>query len=189
MKRIAVFCGSSLGTDEIFKVKTTELGQKLAKEQIELVYGGANVGIMGVIANGVLNAGGKAIGVLPNFLKSKEIEHTGLTELILVETMHERKSKISDLCDGYIALPGGFGTMEELFEVLTWGQLNLHQKPVGILNINGFYDDLISLSANMVAKGFLRKENRELLIISEDVDELLAKMKNYKPLNKSKWDR
>lgn len=187
MKRITVFCGSSFGTEEIYKEQATLLGQTLAKQNIELVYGGANVGLMGAVADGVLNAGGKAIGVLPNFLRSKEIAHLGLTELIVVESMHERKTKMNDLCDGVIALPGGFGTLEELFEMLTWAQLGLHKKPIAILNINGFYDSLIELTQTMVEKGLLKDINQKMLLVSDNIDALLDLMKNYIPPTVGKW--
>lgn len=187
MKRITVFCGSSFGTEEIYKEQATLLGKTLAKQNIELVYGGANVGLMGAVADGVLDQGGKAIGVLPNFLRSKEIAHLGLTELILVESMHERKTKMSDLCDGVIALPGGFGTLEELFEMLTWAQLGLHKKPIAILNINGFYDSLIELTKVMVEKGLLKDTNQQMLLVSDNIDDLLDQMKNYVAPTTGKW--
>ncbi|MBZ4043799.1 LOG family protein [Flavobacterium hibisci] len=187
MKRITVFCGSSFGTEEIYTKQAVLLGETLAKQNIELVYGGANVGLMGAVADGVLNNGGKAIGVLPDFLRSKEIAHLGLTELILVESMHERKTKMNDLCDGVIALPGGFGTLEELFEMLTWAQLGLHKKPIAILNINGFYDSLIQLTENMVSKGLLKDVNQQMLLVSDDIGDLLDKMKNYKAPTVGKW--
>ncbi|PIF30610.1 hypothetical protein CLU81_1048 [Flavobacterium sp. 9] len=187
MKRITVFCGSSFGTEKIYKEQATLLGQTLAKQNIELVYGGANVGLMGAVADGVLNEGGKVIGVLPNFLKSKEIAHLGLTELILVESMHERKTKMNDLCDGVIALPGGFGTLEELFEMLTWAQLGLHKKPIAILNINGFYDSLIELTKVMVEKGLLKDVNQQMLLVSDSIDDLLDQMQNYDPPTVGKW--
>lgn len=187
MRRITVFCGSSSGTEDIFTVGAKQLGQKLAQENIELVYGGANIGLMGAMANGALEAGGKVIGVLPTFLKTKEIAHEGLTELILVETMHQRKTKMNELCDGVIALPGGFGTLEEFFEMLTWGQLGLHQKPMGILNIQGFYDELISLLDSMVEKGFLKEVNRQMVLVSDNVDDLLQQMKSYKASDVGKW--
>jgi uncharacterized protein (TIGR00730 family) len=187
MKRITVFCGSSFGTETIYTEQATLLGQTLAKENIELVYGGANVGLMGAVADGVLSSGGKAIGVLPNFLRSKEIAHLGLTELILVESMHERKTKMNDLCDGVIALPGGFGTLEELFEMLTWAQLGLHKKPIAILNINGFYDALIQLTQTMVEKGLLKEVNQKMLLVSDTIDDLLHQMKNYTPPTVGKW--
>jgi uncharacterized protein (TIGR00730 family) len=187
MKRITVFCGSSFGTETIYAEQATLLGKTLAKENIELVYGGANVGLMGALADGVLNNGGKAIGVLPNFLRSKEIAHLGLTKLILVESMHERKTKMNDLCDGVIALPGGFGTLEELFEMLTWAQLGLHKKPIAILNINGFYDSLIELTKTMVEKGLLKEANQKMLLVSDTIDDLLYQMKNYTPPTVGKW--
>lgn len=187
MKRITVFCGSSFGTDNYFELQAKELGKKLAFENIELIYGGANVGLMGAVANGTLQNSGKVIGVLPIFLKSKEIAHNELTELILVDSMHERKTKMNELCDGVIALPGGFGTLEELFEMLTWGQLGLHEKPIGILNINGFYDNLIVFLDDMVAKGFLKEINRKMVLIDEDIDELITKMKTYKAPITGKW--
>ncbi|NMH86138.1 LOG family protein [Flavivirga algicola] len=187
MNRITVFCGSSSGTEDVFEVKAKLLGQKLARENIGLVYGGAKVGLMGAVANGVLMEKGTVIGVLPHFLKSKEIAHQELTELILVETMHERKTKMNDLCDGVITLPGGFGTLDEFFEMLTWGQLGLHKKPIGVLNINGFYDDLINLLNTMVNKGLLKEVNREMVLISDDIDNLLFKMKNYKAPTAGKW--
>jgi len=187
MKRITVFCGSSFGNEAIYKEQATLLGQALAKQNIELVYGGANVGLMGAVADGVLNEGGKGIGVLPDFLRSKEIAHLGLTELILVESMHERKTKMNDLCDGVIALPGGFGTLEELFEMVTWAQLGLHKKPIAILNINGFYDSLIELTHMMVEKGFLKNVNQEMLLVSDTIDDLLDKMKNYAAPTVGKW--
>ncbi|WP_035647143.1 TIGR00730 family Rossman fold protein [Flavobacterium sp. ASV13] len=187
MKNITVFCGSSFGTDEIFREQAELLGKTLAKENIGLVYGGANVGLMGAVADGALSENGTVIGVLPNFLRSKEIAHLGLTELFVVESMHERKTKMNDLCDGVIALPGGFGTLEELFEMLTWSQLGLHKKPIAILNINGFYDSLIELTENMVEKGLLKDVNQQMLLVSDNIEDLLNKMKNYVPPTVGKW--
>jgi len=187
MKRITVFCASSFGTEKIYEEQAILVGKTLAEQNIEVVYGGANVGLMGAVADGALNAGGKVIGVLPNFLRSKEIAHLGLTELILVESMHERKTKMNDLCDGVIALPGGFGTLEELFEMLTWAQLGLHKKPIAILNVNGFYDSLIELLQTMTEKGLLKDVNREMLLVSDNIDDLLEKMRNYVPPTVGKW--
>ena len=187
MNRITVFCGSSFGTDNDFEFQAKELGIKLALKNIELVYGGANVGLMGAVADGALEKSGKVIGVLPNFLESKEVAHNGLTKLILVDTMLERKTKMNDLCDGVIALPGGFGTLDELFEMLTWGQLGLHKKPIGILNTNGFYNDLITFLDNMVEKGLLKEVNRKMVLVSENIDELLMKMENYQAPMSGKW--
>jgi uncharacterized protein (TIGR00730 family) len=187
MKRVTVFCGSNLGTDEVFKEQAFALGQTLAMEKIGLVYGGADIGLMGAIANGALSKGGEVIGVLPYFLQEKEIAHTELTSLILVETMHERKTKMNELSDGVIALPGGFGTLEEFFEMLTWAQLGLHKKPVAILNVGGFYDSLISLVQIMVDKGFLKKANQEMLLVSDNIKDLLNQMKNYSAPVIGKW--
>ncbi|MEN9919362.1 MAG: hypothetical protein RL662_1798 [Bacteroidota bacterium] len=187
MKRIAVYCGSSSGSDQIFRSKALALGNALAENGFDLVYGGAKVGLMGAVADGTLEKGGKAIGILPRFLAEKELEHKSLTEIILVETMHERKALMSDLSDGFIALPGGFGTMEELFEMLTWAQLSLHKKPIAILNVNGYYDSLIDLINNMLDNGFMKQEYRDLLIVNEDIDILLNQMKSYEPPKNDKW--
>jgi uncharacterized protein (TIGR00730 family) len=187
MKRITVFCGSSSGTEEIYTTQATLLGETLAIRNIELVYGGAKVGLMGAVADGVLNQGGKVIGVLPNFLGAKEIAHPKLTELILVATMHERKTKMNDLCDGVIALPGGFGTLDELFEMLTWAQLGLHKKPIAILNVDGYYDALIVFVQTMVEKGLLKEVNQKMLLVSDSIDELLDKMRDYVAPTVGKW--
>ncbi len=187
MKSITVFCGSSFGSEDIYKEQATLLGKTLAKQNIKLIYGGANVGLMGAVAGGVLSEGGKAIGVLPHFLQSKEIAHTNLTELILVESMHERKTKMNDLCDGVIVLPGGYGTLEEFFEMITWAQLGLHKKPIAILNINGFYDDLIKMVQTMVDKGFLKPINQEMLLVSDTIDGVFEKMRNYQAPTVGKW--
>ncbi|WP_264565951.1 TIGR00730 family Rossman fold protein [Flavobacterium sp. N3904] len=187
MKQITVFCGSSSGTEESYTSQAVLLGQTMAKRNIALVYGGANVGLMGAVADGVLNEGGKVIGVLPTFLRSKEIAHKQLTELILVDTMHERKTKMNDLCDGVIALPGGFGTLDELFEMLTWAQLGLHKKPIAILNIDGYYDALLVFVQTMVDKGLLKEVNQQMLLVSDTIDELLDKMENYVAPTVGKW--
>lgn len=187
MKRITVFCGSSFGTDKVYEEQAYELGKLLAEKNIGLVYGGAIIGLMGTVANGALNNGGEVIGVLPHFLKGKEIAHDQLTELILVDTMHERKTKMDALSDGVIALPGGFGTLEELFEMLTWAQLGLHKKPIGLLNTNGFYNNLLLLIQTMVDKGFLKQINQDMLLISDSIEDLLDKMNNYQAPTIGKW--
>ena len=187
MKRITVFCGSSFGEQEIFKSQTILLGETLAKQGIDIVYGGANVGLMGALADAALSAGGKVIGILPSFLKSKEIAHLHLTELIIVDSMHERKLKMNELCDGVIALPGGFGTLEELFEMITWAQLGLHTKPIAVLNINGFYDPLLMMLQTMVDNGLLKEINRKMLLTSDTIDDLLLQMKNYTAPTVTKW--
>jgi uncharacterized protein (TIGR00730 family) len=187
MKRITVFCGSSFGTEKEYEEQAYLLGKTLAERNIGLVYGGANVGLMGAVADGTLDHKGEVFGVLPHFLQNKEIAHQSLTELILVETMHERKTKMNELSDGVITLPGGFGTLEEFFEMLTWAQLGLHKKPIAILNINGFYDELLALVHTMVNKGFLKAVNRDMLLISNNIDELLDLMANYKAPAVGKW--
>ncbi|SFD23714.1 hypothetical protein SAMN05518672_1011192 [Chitinophaga sp. CF118] len=187
MKRVTVFCGSSFGTDAIYEKQAALLGKALAIQKIDLVYGGAKVGLMGAVADGALNAGGKVYGVIPGFLKGKELAHESLTELIVVETMHERKKKMDELSDGVIALPGGFGTLEELFEMLTWAQLGLHKKPIAILNVDGFYDELISLLQTMVNKGFLKEVNQKMVLISDNVEDLLDQMNKYHAPTVGKW--
>ncbi|RYE21851.1 MAG: TIGR00730 family Rossman fold protein [Sphingobacteriales bacterium] len=179
MNSVTVFCGSSEGYDPVHRETAYELGVKLAERKIRMVYGGAKVGLMGVVADAILENGGEVIGVIPEFLKTVEIAHEGLTELITVGTMHERKLKMNELCDGVITLPGGFGTLEEMFEMLTWGQLGLHSKPIGLLNINGYYDALAALCTNMVSEGFLSECNRTMLLTSPLVDELLEMMDSY----------
>jgi uncharacterized protein (TIGR00730 family) len=187
MKSITVFCGSSMGNEASYVSQAFLLGETLALNNISLVYGGAKIGLMGAVANGVLNQKGNVTGVLPRFLSGKEILHDGLTELILCNTMHERKTKMNELCDGVIALPGGFGTLEELFEMLTWAQLGLHKKPIGILNIEGYYTPLITMIQTMVDKGLLKENNQELLLVSTNIDDLLKKMKNYTPPLLEQW--
>ena len=188
MKKIAVFCGSSTGFDNEISKQAKLLGKALVKNNIDLVYGGTNVGLMGIIANTVLKENGKAIGVIPDFIKNFKLSHNNLTELIIVKTMHERKAKMSKLADGFIALPGGFGTMEELFEVLTMSQLNLHYKPVALLNTNNFYNELLLMMKTMVNKGFLKQINLDLLIVSDNIEDLLNKMHNYKITTEKKWE-
>lgn len=179
MKSVAVYCGSSEGASSIYREGARKLGQELAKRKITLVYGGANVGLMGEVADAVLEHGGQVIGVLPHFLQHREIAHTGLTELILVETMHERKAKMADLADGFIALPGGPGTLEEYFEVFTWGQLGLHQKPCGLLNINGYYDPLLSMFEMMERERFMQAKYRSMVITDTTPEGLLDQFTAY----------
>lgn len=187
MKSLCVFCGSSAGHNPIYVKQARVLGEILVKEELRLVYGGGNVGLMGIIADEVLKLGGEVTGVIPHFLFEWEVGHTALTELIKVESMHERKKIMSELADGFIAMPGGFGTLEELGEIITWVQLSIVQKPVGILNVNGFYDQLIAQLDNMVVEGFLKIQNRELLISHSDPEELLRLMQSYKPIPTKKW--
>ena len=184
---VAVFCGSSSGNDPEISSQAYVLGEILAKQEITLVYGAAKIGVMGKVAQGTLEHHGKVIGVIPEFLKMKEVVHLGLTELITTENMHQRKLKIHELSDGFIALPGGFGTFEELFEIITWAQLGLHQKPIGLLNVNGFYDNLISMLKTMVEKGLLKPQNNDLLIVDHNVESLLDRMEQFKPKLVPKW--
>jgi uncharacterized protein (TIGR00730 family) len=179
MKSITVFCGSSDGLDNFYKTQAYLLGKTLAEQKIILVYGGAKYGLMGAVADGSLTNGGKVIGVLPHFLMNREAAHQQLTELILVDSMHERKQEMFELCDGFIVMPGGLGTLEELFEIWTWSQLGLHKKPIAILNLNGFYDSLLKLIQSMVQNGFVKKASQDLVLIDDTIEGLLIKMRSY----------
>ncbi|GAB4242245.1 MAG: TIGR00730 family Rossman fold protein [Ekhidna sp.] len=187
MNSVTVFCASSKGKNPEFAKSAYELGVTLAYQHITLIYGGAKIGLMGAVADGSLSRGGRVIGVIPDFLKTKEVAHDRLSELITVKTMHERKTQMSELADGFIILPGGFGTLEEFFEILTWAQLGLHQKPIGLLNIGGYYDHLISLFDQMEKQELIRSTNRKLLVIGEGIDELLEKMNHFEPAFVKNW--
>ncbi|WP_295676221.1 TIGR00730 family Rossman fold protein [uncultured Mucilaginibacter sp.] len=180
MRSICVFCGANFNGDPLLKHAVEELANVLVNRNITLVFGGGKVGVMGILADAVLNNGGKAIGVIPQFLMDKEVGHPGLTELHVVENMHQRKQMMNDLCDGFMMLPGGFGTLEEFFEVLTWLQLGLHNHPVGILNVNGFYDLLLEQMDLMVEQRFLKPANRRLVLTAGDAIELVNLMENCK---------
>ena len=187
MKSIVVFCGSSEGSNSAYIRQGYILGKTLAEQNITLVYGGAKIGVMGEIARGALDSNGKVVGVIPDFLKIREVFHTGLSELIVTQNMHQRKLKMHELSQGIIMLPGGYGTLEEFFEMLTWGQLGLHQYPIGILNTNGFFNELMLMLAKMVDQGFVKSENYEMILVDETVDGLLTKMKSFEPLPIPKW--
>ncbi len=187
MRSIVVFCGSSEGNDPEILASANLLGRTLAERNIKLVYGGAKIGVMGKLAQGALTSGGNVIGVIPDFLRRKEVFHQGLTELIVTQNMQQRKLRMHELSDGIIALPGGYGTLEELFEMITWGQLGLHQKPIGILNINGFYDELLKMLRKMVDRQFLKQENYDMLLVDGAIDSLLDRMQNYQPRPLPKW--
>lgn len=187
LQSIAVFCGSSQNVAETYKAAAFELGVQLAKNEIRLVYGGAKVGLMGAVAEGALAQNGSVIGVIPDFLKTKEIAHEAINELIVVSNMHERKMKMHELSDGIIAMPGGWGTMEELFEMLTWAQLGLHTKPIGILNINGFYNDLLTMIDKMLQERFLQTVYRSLLLVHDDAATLLKMMNEYRAPELKQW--
>ena len=178
MKSICVFCGANFNGDPVLKEAVELLAEVMVNRDITLVYGGGKVGVMGIIADAVLDRGGKAIGVIPQFLMDKEVGHPGITQIHVVENMHQRKQMMNDLCDGVIMLPGGFGTLEEFFEVLTWLQLGLHQHPIGVLNVNGFYDLLLQQMDVMVEQRFLKLANRQLVLTSADAVELIALMES-----------
>jgi uncharacterized protein (TIGR00730 family) len=181
MKRICVFCGSSSGVRPAYRAAAEELGRTLVARGIGLVYGGARVGLMGAVADAVLGAQGQVIGVIPEALVAKEVAHNGLTELRVVASMHERKAVMADLSDGFVAIPGGWGTLEEFFEVLTWGQLGLHQKPCGLLNIERYFDGLLSFADRMIEEGFVRGENGAMISVSSDPDALIDMLVAYTP--------
>lgn len=187
MKRLTVFCGSSPGNDPSYLHECEKLAALLVSKGIELVYGGGNVGLMGHIADSVLSGGGKVIGVIPERLVAKEVAHPGLTELIVVKSMHERKAKMAELSDGFIALPGGIGTLEEIMEVFTWTQLGYHSKPCGLLNVNGFYDQLNAFLENMVNSKFLKKEHKAMLLVSNDAGEMIRQMESGRIDYYDKW--
>ena len=192
MQRLCVFCGSNAGSNPVYRAEAEKLGRLLAKRGIELVYGGGNIGLMGAVADACLEAGGTVIGVIPEALMGKEVagravDHRALTRMEIVDSMHTRKARMAELSDGFIALPGGFGTFEEFCEVLTWGQLGFHVKPMGLLNVNGFYDPLLALFNHAVGEGFLRQQNREMALADTDIERLLDTMGNYQPEPVSKW--
>jgi len=190
MRKICVFAGSNLGSNSQFKISARELGEVLVDKGIELVYGGSNTGLMGEVANRVLELGGTVTGVMPKGLFRGEVVHRGLTTLIEVEDMHQRKAKMSELADGYIALPGGFGTLEELFEVICWAQIGIHQKPIGIFNIDQFYSPLLHTITHMIEAGFVKASHQNLFVAGSDAVELVEGMLNYQsPILENKWDK
>ena len=187
MKRLCVYCGSNPGKSAEFLESARELARELVQREICLVYGGASVGIMGEIADTVLAGGGEVIGVIPQALVDKEVSHTGLTELKIVNSMHERKEIMADISDGFIALPGGLGTLEEIFEVLTWAQLGFHHKPCALLNVKGYYDTLTQFLDHAVAEGFVASIHREMLLVEDDPHMLLEIMSTYSAPAVDKW--
>lgn len=192
MNRICVFCGSNAGHNPIYRSEAEKLGRLLAERKIELVYGGGNIGLMGAVADACLEAGGTVIGVIPEALMGKEVagravDHRSLTRMEVVDSMHTRKARMAELSDGFIALPGGFGTFEEFCEILTWGQLGFHVKPMGLLNTNGFYNPLLALLDHAVSEGFLRQQNRDMALTETDIERLIDVMTAYQPEPVSKW--
>ena len=187
MRRICVYCGSNLGGRSVYADAARDLADVLIRHDIELVYGGADKGIMGVVADAMLKQGGKVYGVVPRMLLEKEIVHQGLTELHVVDSMHQRKSMMTTLADGFIAMPGGFGTLEEIVEIVTWGQLRFHDKPCGLLNVDGYFDHLLSYLDHANHEGFLRSENREMLLSDENAAGLLQQFESYAAPQVEKW--
>ena len=187
MNKICVYCGSSPGKQPEYRTAARALAAAMNQHNMDLVYGGASVGIMGEIADAVLTEGGKVTGIMPQALVDKEVSHPGLSELIVVQSMHERKQVMADISDGFIAMPGGLGTLEELFEILTWGQLGFHQKPCGLLNIAGYYDQLTSFLQHAVDEQFVKLKHAEMLLASSDPQALLEAMLQYQPPSGDKW--
>ena len=187
MQSVCVFCGSSPGLDPAYTEAARSLGRTLATANIRLVFGGGHVGLMGVVSNAAIEAGGEAIGVIPKFLVERELAHTGLTDLRIVGSMHERKAMMSDLSEGFITLPGGTGTLEEFFEILTWAQLGEHEKPCGLLNVAGYYDPLLTVFDQMVNRGFLSGPNRDLVLVESEHERLLQRLESYQPPKTAKW--
>jgi uncharacterized protein (TIGR00730 family) len=187
IRRVCVFCGSNSGSNGAYTEAARHLGRLLAREGIALVYGGGSVGLMGELADSVLGAGGEVIGVIPHALWAREVGHRGLTDLRIVDTMHERKAMMADLSDAFIALPGGLGTLEEIFEIWTWAQLGLHQKPVGFLDVNGFYSPLMQFLERAVRERFLREEHRAIAFVDGDAEALLRRFDGFQPPRVEKW--
>ncbi len=187
LKSILVYCGANTGFKPHHADTAVSLGRFLVKENMTLVYGGGSIGLMGMLADTVLGHNGKVIGVIPDFLNVKEVGHTGLTKIHVVQSMHERKALMEKLCDGVVVLPGGYGTLDEMFEMLTWSQLGLHRKPIGILNVNGYYDHLIAQLDKMVEEGFLSVNNRKLLLLDATIEGLMEKMRTFDVKTEEKW--
>lgn len=187
LKSICVFCGANEGQREVYKKRAKDVGHLLAEAGITLVYGGGKIGLMGTIADTVLESGGKVIGVIPQHLMDLEVGHLGVNDLRVVKSMHERKQLMCDLSDGFIAMPGGFGTLDELCEILTWNQLGTIQKPVAMLNVEGYFNHFISALDHFVAEGFLKPQNRSMLMVEENEATLLDRMREYRPAHVPKW--
>jgi uncharacterized protein (TIGR00730 family) len=189
LNSVCVYCGSNFNGDAALRNAIKQLAETLVKREIRLVYGGGSVGVMGVLANDVLGLDGLVTGVIPQFLMDKEVGHQGLTDMIVTENMHQRKQKMADLSNGFVILPGGFGTLEEFFEVLTWLQLGLHNKPIGVLNVNGFYDPLFAQMDMMVQSKFLKPANRDLVFNEADAETLINKMDDFSAIPDEVWFR
>ena len=186
MKRICVNCGSSPGFDPVYKEAARKLGYALARNNLELIYGGAEVGLMGEVATAVMQSGGSAIGVIPRALVRK-VSHRGLSKLHIVSSMHERKQMMADLADAFVALPGGYGTIDEMTELLTWAQLGFHKKPVGLINVSGYFNSFLSFLDHTVSEGFMKQDHRDMLLVSEEAEALLDRFKSYVAPKVEKW--
>ncbi|WP_172199694.1 TIGR00730 family Rossman fold protein [Niveibacterium sp. COAC-50] len=180
MKSICVFCGARSGTRPVYRQSAIALGKLLAEQGIELVWGGGDIGLMGIVADASLESGGRAFGVIPDFMVERELQHRGATEMVVVDSMHTRKAAMADRAEGFIALPGGYGTLDELFEILTWGQLHIHRKPIGLLNVEGFYEPLLAMVRHMVKEGFVKPENLDLFCVGDTPAALLAAMRAWR---------
>jgi uncharacterized protein (TIGR00730 family) len=187
LKRVCVYCGSNPGRLPVYRDAAAELGRELVQRNITLVYGGAGIGVMGAVADAVLENGGEAIGVIPQSLAIREVAHTRLSELIVVTSMHERKAQMAELSDAFVALPGGWGTFEELFEILTWAQLGIHEKPCGVLNVAGYYDHLALFLQHAMDERFVREEYKPMIIMEQQPEALLRRFNNYQPPQVHKW--
>ncbi len=187
LRSICVFCGSSPDVDELYMASAREVGRLLASQGLRIVYGGGRLGLMGALADAAVNAGGDIVGVIPGALVDKEVAHRGLSELRVVASMHDRKALMADLADGFVALPGGIGTLEEFFEIWTWGQLGLHHKPFGLLNVGGFYDPLLTFLDQLAERRFLRREHRDMVHMRAATSDLLHAMANYRPIDVWQW--
>jgi uncharacterized protein (TIGR00730 family) len=181
MQRVCVFCGSQMGSKPLYAEAARQFGAALVRRGLGLVFGAGHIGLMGVVADAVRAAGGETIGVIPRMMVERELAHNGLTRLEVVETMHQRKALMADLSDAFVALPGGYGTCDELFEIVTWAQLRLHVKPVGLLNVAGFFDPLLLWADHMLAEGFLKPKHRDLLLTATEAEELLDRLASYRP--------
>ncbi|WP_339782900.1 TIGR00730 family Rossman fold protein [uncultured Marinobacter sp.] len=184
--KVAVYCGSRSGNEPLYAEKAGELGEFFGNNGIDLVFGGGHVGLMGIVADAVLASGGKVYGVIPQHLVNRELAHPGLTELFVVSNMHERKAKMAELADGFVALPGGIGTLEEIFEAWTWAQLGFHQKPCAFYNVKGFYDSLLEMIKTMVASGFVKQQYLDMIVLADTPTELVDGFKAYVP-PREKW--
>jgi uncharacterized protein (TIGR00730 family) len=187
MKSIVVFCGASSGTDDVFVKEAYAFGKLMASKQLKLVYGGASIGVMGAVANGCLQHGGEAIGIIPHFFETKEVAHQGLSQMVVVHSMHERKLAMYKMADAVVVLPGGFGTMDEFFEILTWSQLGMHQKPIALLNVKDYYSPLLTFMQQALTAGFISNADQQLVLHATTGEELIHLLMNYQPKDRKVW--